>query len=90
MTRKTPSDLAWAKKKDFEEKKNVEEVPFTLDAKAVAEALVPNFLPQQQRSPQDDKLIHYMFIAILVLSFSSVLCALISLFSIIYITKNKK
>jgi hypothetical protein len=81
MTRKTPSDLAWSKTTQIKElSKNHEEIPFTLDSTAIAEALAPKI--QVKRSDQDERLIKYMFYGIIILSISSFLCALISLISL--------
>lgn len=91
MTRKTPSDLAWSKNAELIKTPNKlqqEEVSFSLDSAAIAEALGSKL--QVQRSEQDEKLIKFMFIGIVILASTTVLCALISLITVISVTKNKK
>ncbi len=88
MTRKTPSDLAWSKTPEVKEifKVRNEEIPFTLDSVAIAEALAPKIVVK--RSEQDEKLIRYMFYGIIILSVSSFLCALISFISLMRVLRK--
>jgi hypothetical protein len=90
MTRKrlTPPEKAWAPTavyKAVNPEKQEETAPFSIDAVALANALGPKLvLPQPAsqctRSLQDERLIISLVIGIAILGFTSLICALISVF----------
>jgi hypothetical protein len=81
--RTTTSDRAWPEKPAI---RAVENVPISLDASAVADAITSQFRPSApalqcepcKRSSRDDRLILFLTAGIAILSVSSILCALIS------------